>query len=73
MKEKEKMTQWKYYVGNFGPVTAGMLFLGFLTIALELYRGSSDWYFGLVFIFMAVVVIPVGHVITWRNKKHLFK
>ena len=67
------MTQWQFYKGNYGAVTFGMIFLFLLTSGMELYRCSEDWWYGLFFLVIAFIFIPIAHYFSWKKKKHNFK
>jgi len=65
--KKEKMSFLEYFMNNHMIVSGGMFFLFALTIWLEIYRGSDEWYYS--FFYLAICLItPVASYVSWRIK-----
>ena len=65
-----KLTQWQHFKENYLN-TAVILITAFaLSLILDIIRGEDEmWWLSFIFLFIAVVVLPIGNYISWRKKQ----
>jgi len=61
----KNITQWQHYKKNYLVVTVlfvAMAIIGFFTVEPEI------WYVPIVFLFIGLVLIPIGNYLSWKGK-----
>ena len=63
------MTQWEHFKANYIKVSVFMILIFILALSFEIVRNSEDWWFSFFFLFLGVVVLPIGNYFSWKKKK----
>ena len=63
------MTQFEFFLKNsLSPFIFALILFGG-SLVIELYLGSKEWYFSFIFLFIAVIIIPIANYFSWKRNK----
>lgn len=68
MKNKKEFTSWDHFKTNYKWTSLILIGLFTTSLIMELVRGSSEWWFSFFFLFLGVVVLPIGNYLSWKKK-----
>lgn len=63
------LTQWQHFKKNYMWTSLFLICVSFISLGMELYRESNEWWLSLVFLFIAIVIVPIGNYFSWRKKQ----
>jgi hypothetical protein len=62
------ITKWKFFAKNYLKISLVFTFIFILSTVLSFFRNESDWYFGIIFLIFAWVVLPIGSNLTYNKR-----
>lgn len=64
----DNFTQWDHFNKNYKWTAIFMILAFIITLSMELIRESELWWISFFFLFIGIVVLPIGNYISWKKK-----
>jgi len=62
------ITKWKFFAKNYLKISIIFTLMFILTMVLSYYRNENDWFYGIILLIIAWVVLPIGSNMSYNKR-----